>query len=123
MEFFKNVNDLTMEEVAPGIRRAIFSLEQIMAVCFVCDPGVVFALHAHPHEQMGILNRGKIIWRAEGEESVLDAPAIYRAPSQVQHGLEVIGDEPAVFIDFFSPIREDFLKGIVPKYISNPSGT
>ena len=123
MEFFKKVNDLTMEEVAPGIRKAIFSLDQIMAVFFICDPGVVFALHAHPHEQMGILNRGKIIWRTEEEESVIEEPAIYRVPSQMLHGLEVIGDEPAEFVHFFSPVREDFLRDIIPKYISNPSGT
>jgi quercetin dioxygenase-like cupin family protein len=90
-----------------------------MCAYFELAPGARIAEHAHPHEQAGMLVQGKTKWKMRGEERILTAPALYRVPSGEPHEVEVVGDEPAVVLDAFSPIREDFLKGVPPAYMKS----
>jgi quercetin dioxygenase-like cupin family protein len=117
MEIFQQLSSAPMESVAPGIRRFVFTLEKLMGVYIEAEPGVQMAEHSHPHEQIGMIIRGKSLWRVGGKESILEAPAMYRLPSEELHAVEVLGDETAIFLDFFSPIREDFLQGVPPAYM------
>jgi quercetin dioxygenase-like cupin family protein len=117
MELFQDVQEAPMETIAPGIRRFVFTLKQLMGVYFEIDPGVKVAEHAHPHEQMGMLIQGKTRWHIQGRERIVEAPAIYRIPSQEPHAMEVIGDKPALILDSFTPIREDFLQEGPPDYM------
>jgi len=120
MEMFQEIKKAKLETIAPGIRRFIFTLNNIMSIYFEIDPGVVVGQHAHPHEQLGMLLRGKMRWQIQGKERILQAPALYRIPSQEPHGAEIIGEEPALILDVFSPIREDFLKPEAPQYMRPP---
>jgi quercetin dioxygenase-like cupin family protein len=117
MELFQAMDKAPLETIAPGIRRFIFTLDRVMCVYFVIDPGVKVSEHAHPHEQMGMLIEGKTRWHIQGRETIVEAPVLYRIPSQVPHAAEVLGDKPALILDVFSPIREDFLKGGPPSYM------
>ena len=117
MEIFQPLSNAPMETVAPGISRFVFTLERLMGVYIEAEPGARMAEHSHPHEQMGMIIRGKSMWRIGGRESILEAPALYRLPSNEPHAVEVLGDETAIFLDFFSPIREDFLQGVPPAYM------
>ncbi len=67
----------------------------------------------------GMLVKGKTKWKMRGEERILIAPALYRVPSGEPNEVEVVGDEPAVVLDAFSPIREDFLTGVPPSYMKS----
>jgi quercetin dioxygenase-like cupin family protein len=93
----------------------------MMAAYFEIDPGVVVDEHSHPNEQMGILMKGTIRWNIRGTEKTTHAPALYRIPSQVPHKAEIIGDEPAVLLDVYHPIREDFLKEGPAQYFKGTS--
>jgi quercetin dioxygenase-like cupin family protein len=117
VELFQDLTNATMEMVAPGVQRFVFTLEKVMCAYFELAPGARISEHSHPHEQMGILIKGTTKWRMQGEERVLTAPALYRVPSGEPHEVVVVGDEPAVVMDVFSPIREDFLKGGPPPYM------
>jgi len=117
MEFFKEINKEAMETIAPGIRRLVYMLNRVMTIYFEIDPGVVVGEHAHPHEQIGMLIRGKMRWQIQGQERILEAPALYRLPSNEPHGAEILGEEPALILDIFSPIREEFLKDHPPEYM------
>lgn len=117
MELFQEIDKAPLEDLAPGIRRFVFTLDQVMCVYFEIEPGVKVSEHAHPHEQMGMLIKGKTRWRIQGRERILEAPALYRIPPQEPHQAEVLGDEPALILDIFSPIREDFLKEGPPPYM------
>lgn len=119
MELFQEIAHLPMETVVPGIRRFVSTLERVMSVYFEIQPGVRVAEHAHPHEQIGILIQGKTRWRIQGREIIIQGPALYRIPSQVPHEMEVLGEEPALALDVFSPIREDFLKAGAPSYMQS----
>ena len=69
------------------------------------DPG----LHAHPHEQIVYVEKGKVEFFIEGKESMILNPgdSVYVAPS-VKHGAKVL-EEESVLLDVFTPGREDFL--------------
>lgn len=121
MELVQEIENIILEQIAPGIRRFIFSLNQVMSIYFEIDPGVVVGQHSHPHEQMGMLIKGMMKWRIQGKETILKAPALYRIPSQEPHEAEILGDEPAFVLDIFSPIREDFLKKDPPGYLIQKS--
>ena len=117
MEYFQELGNMTLDQIAPGIRRFIFTLNQVMSIYFEIDPGVLVGQHSHPHEQMGMLIKGKMKWRIQGKETILKAPALYRIPSQEPHEAQILGEEPAIVLDIFSPIREDFLKKDAPEYL------
>ena len=85
MEYFQELTQGTLEQIAPGIRRLIFTLKQVMSIYFQIDPGVVIGQHSHPHEQMGVLIQGKMKWRIRDKETILQAPALYRIPSNEPH--------------------------------------
>ncbi len=117
MELFQELATAPLETIAPGIKRFIFTLNHVMCVYYEIDPGLRVAEHAHPHEQMGFLIQGKCLWRIQGQERPLEAPALYRIPSLEPHELESVGDERVLVLDIFSPIREDFLTGETPSYM------
>jgi quercetin dioxygenase-like cupin family protein len=117
VELYQALQDAPLETIAPGVRRFIFALDKVMLAYFELAPGARVAEHAHPHEQMGILLKGRSRWRMRGEERLLEAPALYRVPSGEPHEVEVVGDEPVHVMDVFSPIREDFLGGAPPAYM------
>ena len=121
MEYFQELPQAPLEQIAPGIRRLVFTLKQVMSAYFQIDPGVVIGQHSHPHEQMGMLIQGKMKWRIGDKETILQAPALYRIPSNEPHQVEILGNEVAIVLDIFSPIREDFLKKEPPAYFTQKS--
>ena len=71
MEYFQELPQAPLEQIAPGIRRLVFTLKQVMSAYFQIDPGVVIGHHSHPHEQMGMLIQGKMKWRIGDKDWLL----------------------------------------------------
>jgi quercetin dioxygenase-like cupin family protein len=117
MELFQDLRSADFENIAPGVRRFVFTLERVMLAYFQLEPGARIAMHSHPHEQVGILIEGRTLWRMGGQERLLEAPALYRVPSGEPHEVEVVGDHRVLVMDAFSPIREDFLSSETPPYM------
>lgn len=117
MEFFQNLNIAPLQVIAPEVKRFVFSLNNLMLTYFELAPGTRISRHSHPHEQMGILIKGKLVWRMAERETLLEAPALYRVPSGEPHEVEVVGEEPVIVMDAFSPVREDFLEKEAPSYM------
>jgi len=67
------------------------------------------AVHRHPHEQMTLVERGRVRFFIEGEERIVKPGDVLHFPSNVEHGATMM-DEEVVLLDVFTPIREDFLK-------------
>ena len=72
------------------------------------EPESVVADHAHPHEQMGILLEGRLEFTVGGVTRLLGPGDIWRIPGGVVHRVRAL-DQPAVALDVFHPIREDYL--------------
>lgn len=121
MKFFHPISNLPLEPVSTGIQRFIFTLKEIMGVYYEIQPGILVSEHRHPNEQMGMLIQGKVKWKIRGEEIITQAPVLYSIPFNEPHSAEVLGDEPALFLDVFYPKREDFLKGGPVDYMQDTS--
>ena len=101
-------SSLPVERIADGIERQMLWGDRIMVCRLRFAPRVVTAVHVHPHEQITIVERGRVVFTVDGEERVAGAGDVLHFPSGIRHGATMLDDE-VVLIDIFSPIREDFL--------------
>jgi unsaturated pyranuronate lyase len=95
------------ERIADGIERQMVWGDRMLICRLSFAPGVVTQVHQHPHEQMTIVERGRVRFLVAGEERLAEAGDVLLFPPGVEHGATIL-DEPAVLIDIFSPPREDF---------------
>ena len=79
--------------------------ERLMVCRLQFAPHVVTAVHSHPHEQMTIVERGRVQFTIDGQERIATAGDVLHFPSGIEHGATML-DEPVVLIDIFSPIRD-----------------
>ena len=103
-----NWANIPVEHVADGIERQMLVGHQMMVCRFRFKPFLVTPEHDHPHEQMTIVERGKVRFFIEGKERIAKAGDVLHFPSQCWHGATMM-DEEVVLIDIFTPVREDFL--------------
>jgi quercetin dioxygenase-like cupin family protein len=94
---------------APGIERRMMVGEQVMICRLRFDPHTVTPVHTHPHEQMTIVERGRVKFYIGPEAHIVGPGDVLHFPSNVEHGATML-DEEVVLMDIFTPIREDFLK-------------
>lgn len=99
---------IPVEQLAPGIERQMIWGERLMVCRLRFAPGVVTAVHAHPHEQITIVERGRVRFSVDGEPRTAAAGDVLVFPPHIAHGATML-DEEVVLIDMFSPPREDFL--------------
>ncbi|HNU08811.1 MAG TPA: cupin domain-containing protein, partial [Pyrinomonadaceae bacterium] len=71
-------------------------------------PKTVTPAHEHPHEQMTIVEKGKVLFTLGEEQKVFGPGDVLHFPSNFWHGATMLDNE-VILIDIFSPIREDFL--------------
>jgi len=90
-------------EVAPGVRIRTPYGENLMLSRVEFDAGAVVPMHSHPHEQFSLLLSGRMLLTVGEETREIGPGDGWYAPGGVPHGGEVLGDEPAVFIDVYSP--------------------
>jgi quercetin dioxygenase-like cupin family protein len=103
-----NWSDIPVEKLGDGIERQMFIGNKLMMCRLRFAPNVVTAEHDHLHEQMTIVERGKVRFFIEGKEHIAEPGDILSFPSGCWHGATMM-DEEVVLIDIFTPIREDFL--------------
>ena len=103
-----NWADVPVEPIAEGIERQMVWGERLMICRLRFQPGVVTAVHSHPHEQMTIVERGRVRFTIDGATKVVGAGDVLHFPPNVAHGATML-DEEVVLIDIFTPIREEFL--------------
>jgi quercetin dioxygenase-like cupin family protein len=101
-------SSLPVERIADGVERQMLWGDRVMVCRLRFAPRVVTAVHEHPHEQITIVEKGRVAFTVEGEERVAAAGDVLHFPSGIRHGATML-DEEVVLIDIFSPIREDFL--------------
>ena len=101
-------SSIPAERISEGIERQMIWGERLMVCRLKLAPGTVTAIHAHPHEQITIVERGTVRFNVAGEDRVSSAGDVLHFPPHCQHGATMLDDE-VVLIDIFSPVREDFL--------------
>ena len=99
---------ISPEQIGDGIERRMIWGERLMVCRLRLAPRVVTAVHSHPHEQITLVERGRVVFTIEGQLRTASAGDVLHFPSNCQHGAAMLDDE-VVLIDIFSPVREDFL--------------
>ncbi|MBE3135114.1 MAG: cupin domain-containing protein [Acidobacteria bacterium] len=93
---------------AAGIERRMVVGERLMVCRLRFDPHVVTPVHRHPHEQITLVERGRVRFTIEGHERIGQPGDVLHFPSSIEHGATML-DEEVVLLDIFTPVREDFL--------------
>lgn len=83
--------------------------QNLMLSYLEMDDGAEVPLHSHPHEQGGMLIRGRLELTIGDEMRVCEAGAMFLIPPHVPHRAVAVGG-PVVVLDVFSPVREDYAK-------------
>jgi quercetin dioxygenase-like cupin family protein len=94
--------------IFPGVEIRTTAGQGLMLSVVTFEPGSVVAEHSHPHEQMGMMISGRLEFTVGGITRVLGPGDLWRIPGGVPHRVVAI-DGPAVALDCFHPIREDYL--------------
>jgi quercetin dioxygenase-like cupin family protein len=99
-----------VEQLADGIERQMVTGERIMICRLSIAPHIITPVHSHPHEQITIVERGRVRFIVAGVDRIASAGDVLVFSSGLEHGATML-EEPVVLVDIFSPPREDFLTG------------
>jgi quercetin dioxygenase-like cupin family protein len=100
--------DVPAQRIADGIARQMIVGQRLMICRLTLPPHVVTPAHSHPHEQMTLIEKGRVRFTIGGQTREAVAGDVLHVPPNVVHGATML-DEEVVLIDIFTPIREDFL--------------
>ncbi len=106
--YVENKN-IPLTDLGGGVVRKVLAYsENLMTVELHFDKGAEGAMHSHPHEQIGYLISGSLLYKEEGkEDKVLVAGDTYYVEPDVPHG--VVALEETMLLDVFTPMRKDFV--------------
>lgn len=107
--FVKNAEKEYMD-LGGGTRRKVLAYsDRLMNVELLFEKGASGAMHSHPHEQIGYIISGSLIYHEEGREDVtLSAGDSYYAAPNVAHGIDCLTE--VKLLDIFTPMRQDFVR-------------
>lgn len=114
---FIDIDQIPSIEISPGVRIRTPHLKNLMLSYLEMDEGTVVPLHKHPHEQGGILLKGRLELTIGDEVRVVEPGSLFLVPANVYHKARPVGG-PVVVLDVFSPPREDYaalLNRYIPK--------
>jgi quercetin dioxygenase-like cupin family protein len=118
---FIDINKIQPIEISPGIRIRTPHLNQLMLSYLEMDEGTVVPRHKHPHEQGGMLLKGRLELTIGEEARVVEPGSMFLIPANVEHKAVALSG-PVVVLDVFSPIREDYA-ALFNKYIPTDAAT
>lgn len=116
---FIDIESMPAQEVCPGCRLRTPYGENLMLSYLEMDEGAEIPLHDHPHEQAGMLLKGKLKLTIGEETRLVEPGAMFIVPPDVPHRAIAI-EGPTLVLDVFSPIREDYAE-LMNQYIPNDS--
>jgi quercetin dioxygenase-like cupin family protein len=112
---FIDLDKIPPVEISPGVRVRTPYLQNLMLSYLEMDEDSVVPLHKHPHEQGGVLLRGRLELTIGDEVRVVEPGSLFLIPANVPHKARPVGG-PVVVLDVFSPVREDYA-ALFNKYV------
>ncbi|WP_418577622.1 cupin domain-containing protein [Hungatella sp.] len=91
------------------VRKVLAYSENLMNVELKFEKGAIGSKHSHPHEQIGYIISGSLLFQEEGKEDkvLVTGDSYYVEPNAV-HG--VVALEDTMLLDIFTPMRKDFVE-------------
>jgi quercetin dioxygenase-like cupin family protein len=106
-----NVKATSSEVVEKGVRRRPLVVgEKMMLYVYELEEGTSFPCHKHVQEEAKYILSGKLELRGPRGSQVIEAGTACVIRSNEPHAAYAPGPGPAIYLNIFSPIREDFLK-------------
>ena len=106
---FTKGNTLPYSDLGGGVSRKVLSFEkELMCVEVAFKDGAIGAIHTHPHIQVSYVLSGKFEVTVGNEKAILQKGDTFSVKKDEPHG--VICLEEGVLLDYFTPMREDFIK-------------
>jgi quercetin dioxygenase-like cupin family protein len=90
------------------IRRVLAYTDAMMCVENIFEEGAVGAVHSHPHTQITYVAAGRFRFTIGDEVREVGKGDTLCKQNGVKHGCVCL--ERGVLVDFFTPMREDFVK-------------
>ncbi|AUW45933.1 cupin domain-containing protein [Rhizobium leguminosarum] len=94
--------------VRPGIQRKAFSGDGATLALHLLQPGHETRPHSHPHEQIVYIMSGLVDFHIGDSVVRLGPGGVAKIPGDVIHYAEVIGDQPVLNLDIFTPARPEY---------------
>ena len=104
---FVDLESIPPLQILPGCRIRTPYGRNVMLSYLEMDEGAVVPLHHHPHEQAGMLLKGRMELTIGDETRTVEAGSMFIIPPDTPHKAVAVGG-PAVVLDVFSPVREDY---------------
>jgi quercetin dioxygenase-like cupin family protein len=105
--YFPTADEFGRHTIFPGVHIHTCAADKMMLSLVDLEPHAVVEEHAHPHEQVGMLLSGRMLFFIGDEQKTLQAGDFWRIPGNVRHKVIVL-DEPARALDIFYPVREEY---------------
>jgi quercetin dioxygenase-like cupin family protein len=103
------LDNIKKEKLSDKISRQYVLGAQSMLVKWTLKKGALIPLHFHPNEQTTWITQGAVKVVSQGKEFTVKAGEILIIPANVPH--EFLALKDTIDIDFFTPVREDWLAG------------
>jgi quercetin dioxygenase-like cupin family protein len=100
----------TIEEVIvrEGVTRKGFTGEGATLALHTLQPGHEPKPHSHSYEQIVYILSGKVKFHVGETFTILEKGGLLVVPPNVEHHAEVIGNEPVLNLDIFTPKRGEY---------------
>lgn len=112
---FIDLSGIPVIRPVPGCQMRTPHGQNLMLSYLEMDDGAEVPMHHHPHEQGGILIRGRVQLTIGDETRICEAGSLFIIPPNTPHRAVAV-DGPAVVLDVFSPVREDYAE-LTNRYI------
>lgn len=100
--------DIEGESAGEGVVRKVLAYcDEMMCVENHFEQGAVGKLHTHPHTQISYVASGSFEFTIGEETKVVSAGDTLLKQDGIIHGCTCL--EKGILVDFFTPMREDFL--------------
>ena len=101
-------NGIDGESTSPGvIRKVLAYCDALMCVENSFEAGAVGDVHSHPHTQITYVAEGRFRFTIGGEVKEVSRGDTLCKQDGVPHGCLCL--EKGILVDFFTPMREDFV--------------
>ncbi|WP_433634935.1 cupin domain-containing protein [Nocardia sp. CA-120079] len=64
--------------------------------------------HSHPFDQVSFVFQGRLEFEVDGQKYLVSAGEVLLIPADVPHTARLIGDEIALNVDVYAPVRADY---------------
>lgn len=101
-------DEILPEQAGEGVKRRVLSYcDEMMCVENEFETGAVGALHHHPHTQITYVAKGVFEFTIGGVTKTVRQGDTLLKQNGVEHGCTCL--EAGILVDFFTPMRQDFV--------------